>query len=45
MAAKEDLPIWLEASTEYCKALYEILGFVSVEEIKITIENADENKK
>lgn len=34
-AAREELPIWLEAGTEYCRGLYEKLGFELVREIRV----------
>lgn len=35
VAATKRLPIYLEAGTEYCRNLYERLGFVTVDEIVI----------
>ncbi len=42
MAAKEGVPIWLEAATEYCHNLYLKLGFVDMGEIKLGVGKANE---
>jgi ribosomal protein S18 acetylase RimI-like enzyme len=35
IAARDHLPIWMEAATEYCWRLYQRLGFVTVDEVVI----------
>lgn len=35
VAKTENLPIWIEAGTEYCRRLYERLGFELVEELLV----------
>ncbi len=41
-ATKEQLPIYLEAGTEYCFKLYQKLGFVLVDNIKLGVGKCDE---
>lgn len=45
VAAKEGLPIWIEAGTEYCMRLYERLGFVHVEELILGKGKCDKDGK
>jgi ribosomal protein S18 acetylase RimI-like enzyme len=41
VARKEGVTIWMEAATEYCRKLYERLGFETLEEVRVGVGKAD----
>lgn len=41
VARKEGVTIWMEAATEYCRTLYERLGFETLEELRVGVGRAD----
>jgi len=45
VARNENLPIWIEAGTEYCMRLYERLGFVQVDELLMGKGKCDKDGK